>query len=282
MEFIIQRIHRTDIECNDCNNPKDPDDVTIQNLDYNEELGKTKLEHYADFINYPYQFIYELTEAEAGVLIDAIPRGYTYSVVDENYHSELDTIVQRLKCSSIPPMPEHGWFVRMSSCSPKDGKYYTYQFMSIEQIIEQFATSRRILLSLLKGDRKVYFVPFDPTWDTSCELRVFVCNGKVTCISQYVFTKYSVFSVMNDDQLKRMGYGIKNFVENKLKDILPQLGTMNVVCDIYWVDDEQFKIIELNSFGYWLAAGSALFHWQNDRDKLYGHDPNKFYFRVYK
>lgn len=282
MEVIIERVHRKDIDCNDCNNPKDPTDLTVQDLDYNEELMKTNLEYYADFIQYPYQFIYEFTEAEAGVLIDAIPHGFTYGVVDEHYQSEINAIIQRLKCSSIPLMPTYGWFVRMGLCSPKDGKYRTCQFTSLDQIIEQFATSRRILLALLKGDRKIYFVPFDPSWDTSCELRVFVHDGKVTCISQYVFNKYSVFTVMSDNELRDMSYVIKDFVENILKELLSKLGTMNVVCDIYWNSDEQFRIIELNSFGYWMASGAALFHWQNDRDKLYGCNANKIYFRVYK
>jgi hypothetical protein len=57
-----------------------------------------------------------------------------------------------------------------------------------------------------------------------------------------------------------------------LPPILEAIGTSDVVCDVYApsLDGEDVRVVEFNSFGYWLASGSAVFHWITDRDVLYG------------
>lgn len=280
MEIIIRRVNHQGHRCNDTNNPKDPDDPEVKDLDYNEYISRTWLHRYADLINYPYIATYNLNEAEVGYIKDAIPVGYVtgrpYSLLEE----ELDAITMRMS-EIIPPAPTTGWFIRMSSASPKDGMRRG-ALWSAKEIVEQLSTSKRILIALHKGDRLLYLVPYDPEWEDCRELRVFIRKGRVTAISQYVWHKFALFSAMTDDELISVTRGVVDYLHPALPPILEAVGTQDVVCDLYWNPDETFKIIEFNSFGYWAAAGAALFHWQDDRRILYGHEPNKVYFRVHK
>ena len=79
-----------------------------------------------------------------------------------------------------------------------------------------------------------------------------------------------MFQKLNDIKLKIIVENIKNLLD----EIKPHTKIpVNYVCDIYVKKDLNVKIIEFNSFGYWLPAGSALFEWE--------YDYNKIYFRIY-
>jgi len=280
IQVIIQRVIRANIQCNDQNNDKDPDDLEVKDLDYLEYISRTWLEHYADLIAYPYSAIYEFHEVEAQFIKEAIPSGFLTGRPCTQYKEELDTIAARMELE-IPPTPPTGWFVRMSSGSPKDGmKRVGTGLRSAQDIVSQLATSKRTLIGLHSGDRKLYLVPHDPDWQDWRELRVFVRKGKVTAISQYVLDKPGLFSALSDEELTDVGHSVMNYLQSVLPPILDKIGTQDVVCDLYYNPDESFKIIEFNSFGYCFAAGAALFHWQHDRQILYGSDA--VYFRVHQ
>lgn len=298
MEIVIERIDHDERDCNDCNNPKDQDDIEATNTDYNEYLSRTYLDKYADLINYPYTFVHNLTPTEAGVLIDAIPSGFITGRPSSLYQDEFNTIIERLDHALEENKiitPKDGWFVRLSSCSPKDG-LPLFPLKSSREIISKLATSKRTLIALLKGDRSLYFVPYDASWEEFRELRVFVRRGRVTAISQYVWYKYAFFSSLKDEELIDIAKNLVEYLNSTLPPILSQIKTDSVVVDLYYKGEDSendenkqkkergendlFKIIEFNSFGYFMSAGAALFNWQTDRSKLYGMD-NKTYFRVH-
>jgi hypothetical protein len=275
MVVIIERVNREGLICNDNNNEKDLNDLEVQDLDYDEYISRTWLHNYADLINYPYISTYDLYEAEVGYLKDAIPMGFWTGKPDPIFKDELNAIVMRME-SEIPPTPPTGWFIRMSSASPKDGMSRT-ALWSAQDIINQLSTSKRTLISLHKGDRKLYLVPYDQNWEIFRELRVFVRKNKVTAISQYIISKSSLFSAMSNNDLIELANNIITYINSTLPPILDIIGTHDVVCDLYLNPDETFKIIELNSFGYCFSAGAALFHWQNDRDILYGKNDDVYF-----
>lgn len=280
--IVIERVHSDEIECNDNNNPIDPDDQEADMEKYEEMVGKTKLHHYMDMINYPVAFTYDLTETEAGVFIESIPTSYITGRPNSIFEEEIEAIIARMEYEigeKWKTMSNHGWFVRMTDCSGKDGNPYKFPLMTIRQLVQQLGSSRRILISLYKGSRRLYFVPFDPTWEEFRELRVFIHNRKLTALSQYIWHKFALYSCMTEDELKSMVVDLQEYLDKTLPPILDKLETDSVVVDIYWQEDGNFRIIEFNSFGYWLASGAALFHWMNDRDKLYG-KTDKIYFRV--
>lgn len=84
----------------------------------------------------------------------------------------------------------------------------------------------------------------------------------MTVISQYSPYNLLAFS------LKSLATDIQRYLENELLDrVCAQIGTNDVVCDLYVYPDFSLKIIEFNSFEYWLA--SVLFDWLSEHEKLY-------------
>ena len=78
-----------------------------------------------------------------------------------------------------------------------------------------------------------------------------------------------MLSGKSNNDAKNLAAHIKKFLET---EIIPKISASitNCVCDVYVKGDNSIHVIELNSFGYWQAAGSALFHWIHDKAKLYG------------
>jgi hypothetical protein len=150
----------------------------------------------------------------------------------------------------------------MSVPSPKDSPFGNDSLLPF-QLIDALTTSKWCWKALLKHDNKVFFSKFDHNWDLGRELRVFVCNRKVTTISQYDFRNNGYFSTQTNQRLEQIGKDVTRFVEK-----LPIFHLRNFTADVYV--NSGIRLIEINSFGYWLAAGSCLFHWIQDYDQLYG------------
>lgn len=141
-------------------------------------------------------------------------------------------------------------------------------------------TSKRAMNALQFDDRKLYFMNYDTEFDNSKEVRVFVHNRKVTGISQYHWYEVEYFNKFTDKQLILICNNIIDYVEKELVNLVcDKIGVDSLTVDILVREDLSLKLVELNSFGYWLAAGSCLFSWIEDRDKLYGKD-NKVYFKI--
>ena len=118
----------------------------------------------------------------------------------------------------------------------------------------------------------VFLLPFDPAMATRRELRVFVCEGRVTAISQYDwFDTATVFSAMSDAELARVARAVEAFYVEKLQPAWSAVGgTASIIMDVeYLAETDEVQLIELNSFGAEFASGSALFHWMRDRDIVY-------------
>lgn len=276
-QIIVQRIDPSTGNFNDNNNPKEPEDFEIRDLDYTEYCKRTNLDRYADLIGYPYALKYTFTEREVADLKDALKIGAISRRPSSLHDDELDAIIERME-DVLPDTPPSGWFVRFSACSPKDGAG-TFPLWSAREVVEQVASSHRAWTALRDGDDTLYFVPFDPSWEPDRELRVFIRRGRVTCISQYMWHRRTQFAAMTDAELKLLADDVVQYIEEVVPPLLAKMGVTDATCDLYWNDDNEFRIIEFNSYGYWQASGAALFHWQNDRDAMYG-DGN-VYFRVH-
>ena len=257
MENIIEDI-------NTCNHPKDPTDVGAASLDYDTEIKKTSLMNYTDIINYPISWSYKFTPEEIVIMKKCATNNCIITGTINGHRDELKIIIDRLKTSWIDAM----WFFRFDGRSPKDGAS-EYPVFTAEQVITKIVTSKRGFTSMMDGEDTIYFVKYENNWDRQREFRVFVYKQRVTAISQYTYDK-SMLSGKSTAMAKELGLKIKTYLEN---DVLPlvcsKIGTNNVVCDMYVNDNGSLRIIEFNSFGYWLAAGSALFNWLKDKEQLY-------------
>lgn len=201
------------------------------------------------------------------------------------FEDELDDFVQRFEIDhpeifdGITP-----YFVRCENVSLKYGMHGTGPYYNIKQIIESIVSTIRTHTPIYLDTVQIpiYLIPWNPKISDFNEFRVFVSQGKITAISQQaIYNKFD--QDCTDDQ-------IKSYV-----DIIIKYFTQVVSKNIDWTDSYTYDFaiidksipyfIEPNGFGAGYAAGSALFHWIIDRDKLYGlnidniDSSNKIYFR---
>jgi hypothetical protein len=232
-----------------------------ENCNYDTELQKTWVCTWKSLIAYPIIWTYELNSSDINTLRELTRIGIQTGHLSKLYEDEIEQILIRLK----QEWHEGEWFVRLDSLSPKD----TVQFpiTNIHQFLEQLCTSKRFQSALASGNRCLYFLHFDTKWNKQCEYRMFVYHGQITAISQYS-TEECISEEMRINHWKQ----VINWLENDvIKRALNVLETRNFTIDIYINEKENIKkIIEFNSFGYWLAANGCLFNWTTDREILYG------------
>lgn len=281
MSIIIQKINKFDkldyMHINKGNFEKEQDDIDAQSKDYETEIRKTHLSNYAELIKYPIKFSYEFTQTEINYLKQACHISIITGQWTKIYEEELDEVLVRLKNN----WSEGQYFIRFDSASPKDGTV-EFPITNPESLIMALITSKRALRSMNFGYNKLYFMDYDPEFDSDKEIRVFVQNKKVTCISQYNCYKAGYFSKFSDGNLQIIAKKIVNEIENNLIPLISdKIKTNDFSADYLILEDLSFKIIELNSCGYWLSAGSCLFSWIDDREIMYDKQNNRnVYFRI--
>lgn len=262
--IVIERVRydpMNSMNINSCNHPKNPEDTEIAELDYETEFKKTNLMNYAEIINYPIAWSYTFNSDEVMILTKCAS-DYLKNPLDGNNAQE---IIDRFASSW-----QNGvWFFRFNSMSPKDGTP-TYPVTSASDVVNKIITSKRAWNCMVEGESTIYFTKYDTDWDPRREFRVFIYRTKVTAISQYNVSIKNMLAGKSNTDAKQLASNIKKYLEEEiLPKVCEKIGTDNVVCDIYVNKDMSLRIVEFNSFGYWQAAGSALYHWLDDFDKLY-------------
>jgi hypothetical protein len=95
------------------------------------------------------------------------------------------------------------------------------------------------------------------------EFRIFVKDKIITCISQqYLYDNFN----LNENNLKDK---MESIIEHCETTVINIVEPSDFSYDLVFYQDKPY-FIEPNCFGKEYAAGSALFHWLNDYDKLYG------------
>jgi hypothetical protein len=276
MSVLIQRIpidlynHPTKTG----NFPKDPNDLTVQDLDYDTETAKTNLLNYADLIDYPIDHTYQFTKEEIDIILSSMEICIKVNKLSHLVEEELKPVIKRMNDN----WKDGSWFVRFNSCSPKDGKG-KYPIQKARAMIEMIISSTRARGAFQSGEDTLYFVKYDYDWDASRELRVFIYNQHITAISQYNPYDTSFYSDKDDRYLYDLAIRIKEYLKNIIPVICSRVHTNDIICDIYLDTDVKLHIIEFNSFGYWLPGSSVLFEWLRDKDLLYNQS-DSIYFRL--
>jgi hypothetical protein len=275
MSVVIQRRLWDANAMNSNNHSKGPE---VLHLDYKTEIKRTNVSAWKDMIQYPVKFEWTFEPAEARVMKESMQISLISNKLSSLHEEELTACIDRLQTQM--PEVQDGWFIRFDEASPKDG-VRAWPLYTARQVIEQIVTSMRALRALEEGNCVLYFCPYQPNWNSEKELRVFVYNSRVTAISQYAIgTK--LFANMSDEELTSISRSVKDFLDQRMPEYTSCLGTQ-FVCDIYLGDFDvaRPRVIEFNSFGYWLASGSGYFHWLTDKEILYG-DGETVVFRVDK
>ena len=232
------------------------------------------------------------------------------SQLDNENRSQLDELRSTLGALLGELRTGSGFFVRLSSRSPKDcllkcraapgpdsdvAAGYTHP----EMMLRALCSSQRIADDV-RAQRPPCIVvrPWVSLLGWS-EVRVFVYQGKITAVSEYNPRTSEETKNGNDtaDSLRCLEKDILDFV---LRQIIPAManhaadgmetgGTdaegdpTSFIADVGLVspgtgpNDAQWKLIEINPWGK--ACGGCLFSWVVDADILFGRAP--FEFRVY-
>lgn len=129
---------------------------------------------------------------------------------------------------------------------------------------------------------KYYLLPWI-TIDDDKEFRMFVCNNRITAISQqHIYKVNKLLKKLSEEEMKSI---IDNWIvtiNDYFNEIIKQKITHvdNYVIDLAILENNEVYFIEINSFGKEYASGSALFHWILDEDKLYESESEScIYFR---
>ncbi len=246
-------------------------DLSIQQ--YHDILSMTNCSKWIDIIHCDY-YVVELDENDCEVLLKAGQSGVITQRIPEMYIQELESIANKIQYPYVKS------FARLERCSLKDGCLGAGPFLSAFEIVKGLCTSYRCYKQFLRNKtQKVFITPWNDNIKECFEFRVFVYNRKVTAISQYnIYSDYG----LKDKPLCALSRSIIRLVEQQLNHF-PQLPTSYTV-DVYFVEGNTVlsldNIIEFNSFGKELAAGSCLFNWIRDYNQLYGKNDDRVEVRV--
>ncbi|KAI8664175.1 hypothetical protein NCS55_00925300 [Fusarium keratoplasticum] len=231
-----------------------------------------------------------LSRGQAHLLVDASATSIITGELSRALEEDLkDEVAPAFSSLHFPP---EGLFMRLTGCSPKDGRWRDPtrpSLHSTDDIILRLTTSHRarndIVKSLKSGSETVdiTLLPFDAQMDSRREYRVFCCptTGNITAVSQYCWHKPWLFHCRPGTALKpvadKIWAGIVALHRQIMNDLKPDAELDNLLLRqgftfdvLYDEDNGTTELVELNVFGARSGCGSCLFNWVNDFSLLYG------------
>jgi hypothetical protein len=223
-------------------------------------------------------FIYELTNEELDVIKDALEISMRTLKVSNLHKDDLKEIAHRLNKwmqNTFPPttISIQKLFCRLNECSFKDSPYGIGPLFDGFDVIKRLSTSEKCCFPIAKlRSKMLIFKKWNDNIDIAGEFRCFFYNGRLTAISQY--NPY-------DDYGWRHRSDKLHILVNEVIRLYEQMGrpfancTMDVhisgcnchcgaCCDGEFCANNFVSVIEFNSFGWDMCAGSACFHWVRD------------------
>lgn len=242
--------------------------------EYNKALDLTCCSKWIDSLHSIYHVV-ELDAKDCKVILEAGKSGVITQRLPMMYEEELIEVTSKIH------LPYVKCFARMERCSLKDGCLGAGPFFNSKDIVSGLCTSFRCYKQFLKNreKEKIFILPWNDLIRERDEFRVFVCDKRITAISQYnIYEDYG----LKHKHLSKLADIIIDLVKGKVINTIQTLPPSFTV-DVFISDINNLSnnmIIEVNSFGKELAAGSCLFHWTKDHKQLYGKNNNVIEFRV--
>jgi len=161
------------------------------------------------------------------------------------------------------------YFIRTENVSLKSGQHGIGPYTNLKMIVESMTTSIHGHTPIYEDTTQIvlYLLPWI-NMDDKNEFRVFVHNNKITCISQQNCYENLRFE---QHMLERFVSIIIDYFEKEIKN---KMHVNSFSYDFVILENDVPYFIEMNCFGKEYAAGSSLFHWIIDEEKLYGHHGN--------
>lgn len=232
--------------------------------DYQKILAKGNTKNWIDRFHKNYHII-DIEEKDIRVMTQIADHGMITGKISKIFSDEIDDLVTKYK-SKVPPGK---WFIRSESHSLKTGMHKAGPYDNFRSILESMCTTTVTHRCFHNGKAcRLYLLPWlDMDYDK--EFRIFVCNNKITAISdQHLYSVNDWLKDLGEDGIKKMVDDILVAFEKDIKDKMKYME--NYVMDLAILKNGNIYFIEANSFGAMYASGSALFHWIRDGDRLNG------------
>lgn len=246
---------------------------------YTEVMERDETQHW---MHLKHDFIrsFSLNVNKYQWLLEADQIGLQTRKFPESYREELDDLLNDYNMDDF----EEPMFVRTENVSLKSGQHGVGPYKNLKMIMESLVTCRpthtpfnKTGLKDYTDDIEIYLFKWNEkiTEDGLREFRVFVYNNNITCISQQNLYTANTLLQNNPELIKVY---VDAIVEYHKKHIQNKLGYDSYSLDMSIIDELDVYFIEINCFGKEYAAGSALFHWIDDEEKMYS-DGSTIYFR---
>lgn len=244
----------------------------VQKIEYQAVRQQTDYENWKALKDIDREQVITLDETCTQILALAGQIGRHTFELPQLYHEELCEVIDKIE--NELPESYSPFFVRLSKCSTKGGHGGVGPFWNSKQIVRALVTSYRCVDVFSSGGIcKLYVSPFNSQFNPDDEFRVFVYNKKVTCISQYNEKEDCGWGMLDDKTLSLVCSNIVDLYyalmdrAATLNICLPDCLTMDVLC----LRTQNFatELVEFNTFGAQMSAGSCLFDWIDDYDLLH-------------
>jgi len=251
-----------------------------QPSDYYNVLAKTKTCNWIQRLKSDYQTI-DLDLDDFNWMKQAFMIGKFTGKFPSMYQYNLNQMIKKYQYLNNLFIDKK-YFVRVNNVSLKYGLNGCGPYTEFKNIIESIVSSIDGHSPFNNPDAlRIYLIPW-VTIDDDKEFRVFCNNNTITAISQQNLYQTNQTIKINQDKnilINKWINIIVNYFNTNIHDVISDIGSYCM--DIALIGDDDIPyFIELNSFGAEYAAGSALFHWIIDKEKLYdSRESNTIYFR---
>lgn len=240
--------------------------------DYFAEIDKFNTSNWVNKINREHFTIDINEETDLQLLSKLSFLGKISGKLSSIYYDDITTFVKKYE-EIYTELFNKGkkYFVKCESVSLKYGHHGLIPYTNFRTIIESLITCPYGHTAIYSDTKKLTIYLFEwIDFDKSHEYRVFVNNSQITCISQqFLYEKFD----LNENTIKN---NITTILDS-FHEIINKTGYTTFSYDVVLIQNIAY-FIEPNCFGKEYPAGSALFHWIIDYDKLYGVD-GKIYVR---
>ena len=276
-EIVVRGIPLADVQiphaCN-TNNHTELDWTyghVLTSSEYREIISHSNRCHWRHLQPVDGEIIFTFSHSEVSLILEASSSSIHTGRRPLTLLEELDEMEKKL------PDIQGRYFCRLDQCSPKDSILGEKKpITSRKELLDALITSVRCARACrdhldTNGPLNVYLLPWRDDWHQAdaIEYRVFCYHSKVTAISQYHWPINQGIGNHSEDRLKSVAQEIVTFCEEKIIPLLSDITGGNWVIDVMVISNDKVELVEVNTFGAELAAGSALFAWIPDRNVLY-------------
>jgi hypothetical protein len=237
---------------------------------YESELKKCETSKWIDKFH-PHYMVVNIFKPDICWIKEAYSIGNITRKFPSQFNDEKEHLINRYNLDSLFENKEY--FVRSEHVSLKHGIHGVGPYNSFEKIIESICTCKNGYSPIDKSTEsiKLFLLPWIK-FEYMNEFRVFVFQNKITAISQQNLYEcnYILLKLNENDrkiQINKYIHIITKYFEDKIKNSIIHMKSYTY--DFIIKDDLSPYLVEFNPFGKEQAAGSSLFHWIIDEDKLY-------------